>query len=49
MRYDRIDSFRFTLMHELALVSLHLEDNGNAVFFEDLDLKEYSRMEKDAD
>lgn len=36
-------------MHELAHVSLHLDDNGNAVFFDDLDLKESGRMEKEAD
>ncbi len=47
--YDRIDNFWFTLNHEPAHVSLHLEDNGNAAFFDDLDLKESSRMEKEAD
>ena len=47
LRYDRIDNFWFTLMHELAHVSLHLEDNGNAAFFDDLDLKESGRMEPD--
>ena len=40
LRYDRIDNFWFTLMHELAHVSRHLEDNGNTAFFDDLDLKE---------
>ena len=49
LRYDRIDNFWFTLMHELAHVSLHLEDNGNCAFFDDLDLNESSRMEKEAD
>ncbi len=33
LRYDRLDNFWFTLMHELAHVSLHLE-NENAVFFD---------------
>ncbi|MCY3708610.1 MAG: ImmA/IrrE family metallo-endopeptidase [Caldilineaceae bacterium] len=47
LRYDRIDNFWFTLMHELAHVSLHLEKNGVAAFFDDLDLKESSRMEVD--
>ncbi|MCY3993750.1 MAG: ImmA/IrrE family metallo-endopeptidase [Caldilineaceae bacterium] len=49
LRYDRIDNFWFTLMHELAHVSLHLEDNGEAAFFDDLDLKESSRIEQEAD
>ena len=49
LRYDRIDNFWFTLMHELAHVSLHLEDNKNSAFFDDLDLKESSRMEREAD
>ncbi len=49
LRYDRIDNFWFTLMHELAHVSLHYEDNQNRAFFDDLDLRESSRMEKEAD
>lgn len=36
-------------MHELVHVSLHLEDNWNAAFFDDLDLKEPSRIEQEAD
>ena len=47
LRYDRIDNFWFTLMHELAHVSLHLKDNRNAAFFDDLDLKESSQMQVD--
>ena len=35
-------------MRELAHVSLRLEDDGDAAFFDDLDLKEWSRMEKEA-
>jgi HTH-type transcriptional regulator/antitoxin HigA len=34
LRYDRLDNFWFTLMHELSHVYLHLE-NGNRVFFDD--------------
>ena len=33
LRYGRIDDFWFTLMHELAHVGLHLEDNVKAEFF----------------
>ena len=49
LRYDRIDNFWFTLLHELAHVSLHFEENENRLFFDDLDLKESSQMEKEAD
>ncbi len=38
LRYDRIDSFWFTLMHELAHVALHLA-NENDVFYDDLDIE----------
>lgn len=47
--YDCIDHFWLTLMHELAYVSLRLEKDGKAAFFDDLDLKVSSRMEKEAD
>lgn len=36
LRHDRLDSFWFTLMHELAHISLHLDDSG-AWFIDDLD------------
>ena len=36
-------------MNELAHVILHLEDEGKAVSFDDLDLKGSNRMEKEAD
>lgn len=35
LRYDRIDNFWFTLMHELAHISLHLEEHGG-IFYDDL-------------
>jgi HTH-type transcriptional regulator/antitoxin HigA len=35
LRYDRVDNFWFTLMHELAHVALHLDDAR--VFIDDLD------------
>ncbi len=38
LRYDRIDSYWFTLMHELAHVALHLE-NESDVFYDDLDVE----------
>ena len=36
-------------MRELAHVGLHLDENGKAAFFGDLDLKELSWMEREAD
>jgi len=38
LRYDRIDNFWFTLMHELAHLALHL-DNENDIFYDDLDIE----------
>ncbi len=35
LRYDRIDNFWYTLMHELAHVSLHLYDGGEDTAFVD--------------
>ncbi len=36
LRYDRLDSFWFTLMHELAHIALHFDQNFN-FFYDDLD------------
>lgn len=36
LRYDRLDSFWFTLMHELAHIALHYNQNIN-LFYDDLD------------
>lgn len=38
IRYDRLDNFWFTLMHELAHVCLHSE-SGKAEFYDDLDVE----------
>ena len=35
LRYDRIDNFWFTLLHELAHVSLHLDGCGDEAAFVD--------------
>lgn len=37
LRHDRIDNFWFCLMHELAHISLHI-DEGIAQFYDDLDV-----------
>lgn len=36
LRYDRVDNFWFTLMHELAHISLHYGE-GTSFFYDDLD------------
>ncbi len=36
LRYDRVDNFWFTLMHELAHISLHYDQGAN-FFYDDLD------------
>lgn len=38
LRYDRIDNFWFTVMHELAHLALHL-DNESDIFYDDLDIE----------
>jgi HTH-type transcriptional regulator/antitoxin HigA len=38
LRHDRIDNFWFTLIHELAHLSLHL-DNESSIFYDDLDME----------
>ena len=49
LRYDRLDSFWFTLMHELAHVAQHLEESDGS-FFDDLEASgEGNPMEKEAD
>lgn len=48
LRYDRIDNFWFTLMHELAHVGLHL-DNDEEPFLDDLSLRVTDPLEKEAD
>lgn len=48
LRYDRTDSFWFSLMHELAHVALHL-DEQRASCFDDFDLKDGDEIEKQAD
>ena len=49
IRYDRLDNFWFTLMHELAHVKLHL-DNSEGIFVDNLDVDTgIDRYEKEAD
>jgi len=49
VRYDRLDNFWFTLMHEMAHIALHAE-GGMVVFVDDLDLDEVrDQKEREAD
>ena len=44
IRYDRIDNFWFTLLHEMAHVGLHLEDGGeDTAFVDDLSLRDVNK------
>lgn len=49
LRFDRLDNFWFTLCHELAHVSLHLETNHEDAFVDDLEASGKSTQEKQAD
>jgi len=40
LRYDRVDSFWFCLLHELAHLGRHMEGDGDAAFVDDLTLRE---------
>lgn len=49
VRYDRLDNFWFTLMHELAHVALHYNQDVN-LFYDDLDRPDQtSKQEHEAD
>lgn len=51
LRFDRLDSFWFTLMHELAHVALHA-GNESVIFYDELENVaglEISQIEKEAD
>lgn len=49
VRYDRLDNFWFTLMHELAHIYLHY-DQGISVFYDDTELFDAeNEKEKEAD
>lgn len=48
LRYDRLDNFWFTLMHELAHVALHLDGN-EAWFIDNLDAESEDDQEQQAD
>jgi len=47
LRYDRIDNFWFTLMHEVAHIWKHVEDNSEAIL-DDLETPSDDRREAEA-
>lgn len=47
LRYDRIDNFWFCLLHELAHVGRHMESEGDAVFVDDLTLRDADAAPRD--
>ncbi len=49
LRYDRIDNFWFSLMHELAHVGLHLDNGEEEPFIDDLSLRVTDPHENEAD
>jgi len=49
LRYDRLDNFWFTLLHEMAHVALHLDHEGVDAFFDDLMEGGRDKCEKEAD
>jgi Predicted Zn peptidase len=48
LRYDRIDNFWFTLLHEFAHVACHLDGDTNMIF-DDLEIGSSDRIEEEAD
>ena len=49
LRYDRIDNFWFSLMHELAHVGLHMDKGEDEPFIDDLSLNVTDPLENQAD
>ena len=47
LRYDRIDSFWFCLLHELAHVGLHMDESASEAFVDDLNLRRAERGRAD--
>lgn len=49
LRHNRLDNFWFTLCHELAHLSLHLDQDDWSLFFDDLDCAGEQGVEREAD
>jgi HTH-type transcriptional regulator/antitoxin HigA len=48
LRYDRIDNFWFTLLHEFAHVACHLDENTSMIL-DDLEIRSSEAIEAEAD
>lgn len=48
LRYDRIDNFWFTLMHEVVHIWKHLDTQNNEAFLDDLDASSEDKREAEA-
>jgi HTH-type transcriptional regulator/antitoxin HigA len=48
LRYDRLDSFWFTLLHEIGHIFLHFNGGLSEGFFDDLDESDNSKREAEA-
>jgi HTH-type transcriptional regulator/antitoxin HigA len=49
LRHDRLDNFWFTLFHELAHISLHLDRGDIDVFYDDITTASKNQLEIQAD
>lgn len=49
IRYDRLDNFWFTLLHEIAHLKLHFNKNDYISFVDNLDFKSKEQIELEAD
>jgi HTH-type transcriptional regulator / antitoxin HigA len=47
LRYDRLDNFWFCVCHELAHVVLHMKGDTEAIFIDDLSLRDVKTVELD--
>jgi HTH-type transcriptional regulator / antitoxin HigA len=47
LRYDRVDNFWFCLLHELAHIGRHMENDGDASFVDDLTLRDTEGERRD--
>jgi len=48
LRYDRIDNFWFCLLHELAHVGRHMDNDGDVGFVDDLTLRDTEGARRDS-
>lgn len=49
LRYDRLDNFWFTLLHEVGHLALHIRAGGYQAIFDDTDAQDPSPEEEEAD